>query len=132
MSVLLLDTNIVSYLFKQDTRIRLYEPHLLGAELAISLMSVAELFQWAGLHDWGPARLQRLEAAIQQYTLLPIDLEMCRWWASVRTQRSALGLPISPQDAWIAASALRYNLALVTHNPQDFQHIANLRLISEA
>lgn len=46
MSTVLLDTNIVSYLFKQDSRAFLYEPHLLNQELAISLMTVAELLQW--------------------------------------------------------------------------------------
>ena len=45
MTTVLLDTNIISYLFKRDTRAMLYAPHLLDRELAISLMTVAELFQ---------------------------------------------------------------------------------------
>ncbi|MCG8349192.1 MAG: hypothetical protein MI924_15600 [Chloroflexales bacterium] len=45
MSTVLLDTNIVSYLFKRDSRAALYAPHLLDRELAVSLMTVAELFQ---------------------------------------------------------------------------------------
>jgi tRNA(fMet)-specific endonuclease VapC len=45
MNTVLLDTNIVSYLFKGDTRSALYEPHLLNRELAIAMMTVAELFQ---------------------------------------------------------------------------------------
>lgn len=42
-----------------------------------------------------------------------------------------LGLPMSPQDAWVAATALRYNLPLVTHDPDDFQQIAGLIVITE-
>jgi tRNA(fMet)-specific endonuclease VapC len=53
---------------------------------------------------------------------------MCRIWGSVRTSRASSGRPISPQDAWVAATALRYNLALITHNASDYQDISNLRL----
>jgi tRNA(fMet)-specific endonuclease VapC len=45
MNTVLLDTNIVSYLFKRDTRAVLYAPHLLNKELAIAIMTVAELLQ---------------------------------------------------------------------------------------
>ncbi|NCC30769.1 MAG: type II toxin-antitoxin system VapC family toxin [Chloroflexia bacterium] len=132
MSLVLLDTNIVSYLYKQDTRGLLYAPHLLGNEVAISMMTVAELLQWATLRNWGETRMQQLEATITtRYTLLPIDLDTCRWWATIRAQRSARGLPISPQDAWVAATALQYGVTLITHNPGDFAQILGLHLLSE-
>lgn len=132
MNLVLVDTNIVSYLYKQDTRSLLYEPHLVGNEAAISLMTVAELFQWAELRQWGRPRVQHLEASITtKYTLLPVDVDTCRWWATVRAQRSAKGLPISPQDAWIAATALQYRIALLTHNPDDFEQIPGLHVITE-
>jgi len=131
MNTLLLDTNIVSYLFKGDTRVALYERSLLGSELAISMMTVAELFQWAAARNWGQSRIRRLEETMQNYTILPIDIETCRLWATVRVQRSGVGHPISSQDAWIAATALRYKLSLVTHNPDDYQGIPDLAIITE-
>jgi tRNA(fMet)-specific endonuclease VapC len=131
MNTILLDTNIVSYLFKGDTRAALYEPHLLNRELAIAMMTVAELFQWAAVRSWGQARLRHLEETIQNYTILPVDIETCRLWAGVKVQRSAVGHPIPSQDAWIAATALRYQLSLVTHNPDDYQGISGLTLIAE-
>lgn len=42
MTTVLLDTNIVSYLFKRDSRAAAYAPHLLQRELAISMMTVAD------------------------------------------------------------------------------------------
>ena len=46
--MLLLDTNIISYLLKQDSRATLYQAILSSDKAhAISLMTVAELFQWA-------------------------------------------------------------------------------------
>ena len=49
----------------------------------------------------------------------------------IRATRKALGQPMSPQDAWIAAPALRNHIPLVTHNSADFQQITNLQLITE-
>lgn len=131
MSTVLLDTNIVSYLFKGDTRAVHYAPHLLNQELALSMMTVAELFQWAGMRNWGRTRMVQLEATLNQYTLLPFDFETCRYWAEIRVARHKVGHPISPQDAWIAATALRYGLALITHNPDDFQKVTGLIIITE-
>ncbi len=131
MTMILLDTNIVSYQFKRDSRVALYEPHLLNQELAIAIMTVAELFQWAATRNWGQARVQQLEELLERYTILPVDLATCRVWAEVRAARRALGEPISPQDAWIAATALRYRLPLVTHNADDYQHLPNLTIITE-
>jgi predicted nucleic acid-binding protein len=132
MSTVLLDTNIVSYLFKRDSRAALYAPHLVDRELAVAMMTVAELFQWAAIRNWGKPRVRRLEQFLDRYTLLPVDMELCRQWAEVRATRSKAGLPISPQDAWIAATARRYKLALVTHNPDDYQAIPGLTIITEA
>ena len=130
MSRLLLDTNIVSYLLKGDSRALLYQPHLQGNELAISLMTVAELLQWSEMQGWGEKRIFQLEGFLHKFTILSIDIETCRHWAMIRATRKALGQPISPQDAWIAASALRNHVPLVTHNSADFQQITNLQLIT--
>lgn len=45
MGALLLDTSIVSYMFKGDSRATLYYPHLRGQEPMIAMMTLAELFQ---------------------------------------------------------------------------------------
>ncbi len=55
-----------------------------------------------------------------------VDIELCRQWGNLRAQMQFLGKPISVQDAWIAATALRYNLPLVTHNAKDFSNIPGL------
>lgn len=78
MSTVLLDTNIVSYLFKHDSRSALYAPHLLNRELAVSMMTIAELFQWAALRNWGALWIQQLEHLLNSYTILPIDIDLCR------------------------------------------------------
>jgi predicted nucleic acid-binding protein len=126
MTIVLLDTNVVSYLFKGDTRATAYAPLLQGHRLAISFMTVAELFEWATMRAWGQTRLTRLEQTLATYVIIPVDVELCRLWGMLRAQQQAAGRTIAPQDAWIAATALRHRLPLVTHNPSDFQSIASL------
>ncbi len=130
MSTVLLDTNIVSFIFKEDSRVRDYAPLLLHQELAIAPMTVAELYQWAALRHWGETRQQQLEALLKRYTILPIDIPVCREWARLRAARTEIGRPISSQAAWIAATARRYGLPLVTHNPADYERIADLQIIT--
>ncbi len=126
MSTLLLDTNIVSYLFKRDSRAQAYAPLLQGNRLAISFMTAAELYQWAVARNWGRARTERLEQQITTYLLIPPDLATCRTWGRLRAERQLAGQTIDTQDAWIAATALHFSLPLVTHNPKHFDGIAGL------
>ena len=126
MPTVLLDTDIVSFLLKGDTRAAAYMPLLTGNRFALSFMTVAELFQWAGVRKWGARRVAALEQTLIGYLILPADVEMCRIWGTVRVNRASAGRPISPQDAWIAATALRHSLPLITHNASDYQSIPAL------
>jgi tRNA(fMet)-specific endonuclease VapC len=129
MSLLLIETDIASFIFKGGDYADPYLPLLSGQELALSFMTVAELFQWAISRQWGDRRLSLLEQYLSNYLVIPVDQLLCREWARVRSDRQSAGRPISPQDAWIAATALRHDLPLVTHNIKDFVGISNLRLI---
>jgi tRNA(fMet)-specific endonuclease VapC len=126
MATVLLDTDVSSFLLKGDSQASAYIQLIQGQRLALSFMTVAELFQWARVRKWGAARLSHLEQALAAYVILPTDIEMCRLWGQVRAERQSIGRPISPQDAWVAATALRHNLPLITHNSGDFEQIANL------
>lgn len=126
------DTDVVSFLLKGDTRAELYRSHLQGKALALSFMTVAELYQWAYSRNWGEQKLALLEERLHSYVIVPYDHDLCKQWASVCVERQRLGRPISVQDAWIAATALCHNSPLVTHNRGDFTGIAGLTLVSES
>lgn len=130
MSLLLIDTDIASFIFKGSDYVDPYAPLLSNHELALSFMTVAELFQWAILRQWGDRRFAQLEQSLSNYLVIPTDQPLCWQWAKVRADRKYVGRPISPQDAWIAATALRHDLPLVTQNIKDFCEIPNLRLIT--
>jgi tRNA(fMet)-specific endonuclease VapC len=131
MTTLIVDTDVISFLLKGDTRAQLYRPHLQGQTLALSFMTVAELYQWAYVRRWGERKIARLEEQLRRYVIVPFDNELCKQWASICVQRRQLGRPISVQDAWIAATALRHRCPLVTHNGDDFSGITGLEVISE-
>jgi len=47
MKPVVLDTDVVSFLFKSDTRAQIYLPELQDRQWFISFMTEAELEQWA-------------------------------------------------------------------------------------
>jgi predicted nucleic acid-binding protein len=131
MDVILLDTNIVSFILKGDSRASDYELHLKDRQLAISFMTVAELYQWVTVRKWGERRKSQLAQTLKaSYTLLSFDIRLCQIWGEIRAKRQSAGNSISSQDAWIAATALHYSLPLATHNPKDFARIPDLRIIT--
>jgi tRNA(fMet)-specific endonuclease VapC len=130
VSTLLLDTDVFSYLFKDHPLAEAYRPHVRGHTLAISFMTVAELFQGAFRAGWDSQQIERLESRIASYVLVPSSNAMSRKWGEVRFIRRAQ--PISPEDAWIAAAALLEGWPLVTHNARDFHGIPGLTIVTES
>ena len=65
-----------------------------------------------------------------RYTLVPFDRALCQAWAEVRYQAYCLGRAIDTADAWIAATALLYQVPLVTHNQSHFAWLKPLNVIS--
>jgi tRNA(fMet)-specific endonuclease VapC len=93
-------------------------------------MTLAELEQWMLVRNWGELRRARLEEHLQDYLLLGFDRDLCRWWATVRVASRRAGRSIEVADAWVAATALMYDIPLVTHNPSDYAGVPNLTLLT--
>jgi tRNA(fMet)-specific endonuclease VapC len=128
---ILLDTNIVSFAFKGDTRIQDYLPHLAGQKLLISIVTVAELRLWTLAHQWQTKRIQTLETYLREtYTPINLNDEICTQWAHIQAHTRRMGKPMNANDCWIAATAVQYKLPFITHNTKDFAQIAHLRLIT--
>jgi tRNA(fMet)-specific endonuclease VapC len=128
---LVIDTDVVSYLYKRDTRADLYHPHLNDPPFIISFMSLAELRRWTLERKWGEARRQELEEYLARYLVIYCDDQMCDRWAEAMNSARLRGRPIATADAWIAATALLLGLPLVTHNGGHYAGVFGLRVISE-
>jgi predicted nucleic acid-binding protein len=136
MDEVLLDTDVFSFLLRQeDTRASIYQPHIQDRNVAISYVTIGELYFWAVRRKWGAERLGLMEDTIRATTVARYDLEVCRTYAHLK---SALRNPsgshkvIGDNDLWIAACAVRYGIPLVTHNRRHFDGIPGLNIISEA
>lgn len=126
----LVDTNIVSFQMKASPLFDMYEQHLAGFTLAISFQTAAELWKGAEMANWGAVRRTGLEVVIADFLVLQTDDLICRKYGAVCATRKHRTIPVA--DAWIAATALAYELELVTHNPADFADIPGLTVITEA
>jgi predicted nucleic acid-binding protein len=125
------DTDVLSYLFRRDTRAEPYRPYITGRILAVSFMTLAELERWALQRDWGPVRRERMADFLSQFIVILVDHALCKTWAAVADQARRNGRPIQVGDAWIAATAISLNVPLITNNRRDFTGIAELRLLPQ-
>jgi tRNA(fMet)-specific endonuclease VapC len=130
MSLVLVDTDVFSYLFKGDTRGKPYLDLLRDHSTCVSFMTVAELKLWALKHRWGRARRESLLAALRHYTVLPFDDSMTDAWAEVQAERARAGKVIGASDCWVAATALCFGLPLVTNNRTHYQGIGGLEMLA--
>jgi tRNA(fMet)-specific endonuclease VapC len=130
MRVLLLDTNVVSVLFKPDHVLHAKCLGLVaGTQLFISFMTRAELLLWPRQNHWGPKRAEELRKHLELCTTLFPDEQTCVHWVEVCSESRLAGRPITTADAWVAATALQWDLPLITADYRDFEHLPGLTLI---
>ncbi len=129
MTEIIVDTDVLSFLFKNHPIGQLYDADVGGRAGGISFMTVAELERWALLYRWGPQRIHWLHLFIARFTVVPSSPDLCRKWAEVMVAAQAAGRRIETADAWIAATALLYDVPLVTHNGSHFLGVPGLKLI---
>ena len=130
MNQIVVDTDVASYIFNWHSLAERYANTLRGSELILSFMSVAELRMGAMSAGWGSNRRLLLEQFVHGFELFYADDDLCTVWARIRAEARVTGRAISPQDAWIAATALALDVPLATNNRRDFESVRNLRLVS--
>lgn len=126
---MLLDTSVFSLFLKQnDTRAHFYLPLIQGHILAVSFITIGELYRWVYERGWGLRRVQELESRLKRVLILPWHDSVARHWAHIRKDNP--GRVLSDNDTWIAACAMTYDCTLVTSD-KDFLGIHGLNIISE-
>ena len=127
----LADTNVVSYLFKKDTRGSVYKPYIEHKLVFIAAQTFAEIELLPLNNKWSRKRHEKLRENLKNYVFIEASREISVRWAEIQAEARKKGKPVSVGDAWIAATALIYNIPLVTHNPDDFKNISGLKIITE-
>lgn len=107
-------------------------PHLAnrtGEEFFLSVVTASELLH--GVHRARDAstRTRRsawVEALLERFALLSVDLPTARAHAQLWAELASTGRMIGPHDLWLAAACLAHGLVLVTANVREFQRVPGL------
>jgi tRNA(fMet)-specific endonuclease VapC len=129
MRPIVIDTDVVSFLFKGDTRAQLYLHHLQDRQWLISFMTEAELEHWTLLANWSVKRVEWLRVFLGRFAIVPSSHDLVLKWAEVMASARRRGRRIETADAWIAATALLYDCPLLTHNRSDYLGVHGLQLV---
>jgi len=137
MQGVLLDTNVLSELKRpQPSSVVLdWFAQQDGSEFYTSTITQAEILLGVALLPGGKRRDAVADAIEQMFEqdfvgcCLPFDELAAHEYAALVAIRNKIGVPISTEDAQIAAIALRHGLILATHNTKDFRKITDLILL---
>lgn len=124
----LLDTNVISEIRKgqrANAGVQAFFQRVIatGDKVFLSVVTLGELRRGIDLihHRGDTTQAQQLEAWLQQIcvdyqnALLPMDADVAQVWGKLRVPH-----PENALDKIIAATALLYDLTVVTRNVQDF------------
>jgi tRNA(fMet)-specific endonuclease VapC len=126
---LVVDTDVVSYMFKGSTLGAAFSDLIGASSAGITPLSVSELRCWAALNNWGYRRIASLDAFMSRFLLLDADSETANISGSIRARCEQVGRAISWPDAWVAATALWLRVPLVAHD-RDLERIPGLRVVT--
>jgi tRNA(fMet)-specific endonuclease VapC len=110
------------------------EPHVArhGEEEAfLSVVTASELLH--GVHratdsDIRARRAAFVEAVLERFQLLSVDLACARAHAGLWAELRQTGALIGPHDLWLAATCLGHGLTMVTGNVREFARVPGLHL----
>ena len=129
----LLDSDVVSYIVDQKPEAARFLPLLDGYASAISFVTLGEVLRGLREQNWSVRRIANFETYLfDTYDLLPYDVNVAREWARLTATCTRRGFTPGVNDAWIAASALAFDLTLVARDAAFrtmAQHEPRLRVV---
>lgn len=98
-------------------------------EFFLSVVTASELLHGVHRAVGPPVRARRsafVEAVMERFPILPIDLGTARAHARLWADLAAEGSLIGAHDLWLAAACLADGLSLATGNPREFERVPGL------
>jgi predicted nucleic acid-binding protein len=120
--IVVIDTMVISWLLDErpNPLADRYRELIGPAAVLLAFQTVAELRYGAIRADWGELRRRRLERSIAELTVVQPDDQMLTTFAVLRADCQRLGHTLGDKlrdgDRWIAATALRLQCPLVSHD----------------
>ena len=126
----LLDTDwTIQYLNGLDRFVKRVD-ELEPSGLSLSTISLGEVYEGVFGSVDPPARENEFNAFLERVEIIPIDIEIARIFGIERLRLRREGRMIGDLDILIAATALRYDLTLLTNNRRHFDRIPTLAVES--
>jgi len=124
----MLDTNVVSDILRNPAGRAAKRSRTVGEQhIFLSVIVAAELRFGLTRRPSATFRI-RLEELLEQFRVLAVETPTDRVYATLRAQLEMSGTPISANDMFIAAHAIKLGHTLVTDNIREFSRIEAIRL----
>jgi tRNA(fMet)-specific endonuclease VapC len=94
------------------------------------VVSAGELLYGAHRSTQRQATLANLRKRLKFYTIVGVDLRTAEIYGANKAELRSQ--PIDDADLWIASTALRYGVPVVTHNLRHFERVPGLSCISRS
>jgi tRNA(fMet)-specific endonuclease VapC len=126
----LLDTSWLIRHLRGETAYTRTMQRLGAAQLAISIVSLAELYEGLYRAADPPTAEAALAVALTDVASLPLDDEICRLFGEHRARLRQANQLIGDLDLLIGTTALRHGLTVLTTNRAHFERIPTLQIVS--
>jgi tRNA(fMet)-specific endonuclease VapC len=100
-------------------------------EFFLSVVTASELLHGVQRATEAAVRARRsawVEAILERFPLLPIDVQIARAHAQLWADLASRGQIIGPNDLWLAASCVAHGLVMVTANEREFHRVPGLEV----
>jgi tRNA(fMet)-specific endonuclease VapC len=126
----LVDTDWAVHWLHGNERIRQRMEELRGQGLALSAVSLAEL--WEGVHySRDPLQSEHgLNDFLRRVSFVSVDEGTCRLFGKERGRLRAAGKRVGDFDLLVGVTARQHELTLLTNNRRHFENIEGLRIES--
>jgi tRNA(fMet)-specific endonuclease VapC len=127
MTLLMLDTDVSSYIIKRrpESLLSRFEKH--AEQLCVSVVTAAEL-RFGAEKAGRPKLTELVEAFLERLSILDWTVGVTHHYARIRSALERAGTPIGNMDLLIASHAVSEGSALVTNNMRHFSQVPGLKL----
>ncbi len=127
----LIDASVLIEFERERLDLKQHVEHRAQEEFFLSVITASELLH--GVHravkpEIKARRSAFVEAILERFPLLPVDLATARAHAGVWAELAAAGTLIGPHDLWLAATCLAHDLTMVTANLREFPRVPGLTI----
>lgn len=125
MSGSLIDTNVIIKLLNGDKKAADLFDSL--DDIHISVITAGELFYGAQKSSRIDENTILFKSFLSEYSMVEINESVSEAYGQIKANLVKQGINIPENDIWIAATAISYNLDLVTYD-EHFKNINNLKI----